>query len=67
MAGEVGIQTVQQLINSVRLDRLVHLIRHNAKPQNVSGKHNKMTITNKLTKSWTYFKKPKSKLSTNKK
>jgi hypothetical protein len=27
--------TVMQLINSVRLDRLVHLIRHNAKPKTV--------------------------------
>ena len=35
MAGEVRIETVVQLINSVRLDRLVLLIRHNAKPQTV--------------------------------
>jgi len=37
MAGEVGIFTLVQLIDSVRLDRLAHLIRHNAKLQNVSG------------------------------
>lgn len=37
MAGKVRIETVVQLINSVRSDRLVLLIRHNAKPQNVSG------------------------------
>ena len=37
MAGTVRIDTFEQLINIVRLDRLVHLIRHNAKLQTVSG------------------------------
>lgn len=41
MAGEVGILTVGQLINIVRLERLVRLIRHNAKLQNVIGHLNK--------------------------
>lgn len=34
--GESAINS-SALINSVRLDRLVHLIRHNAKLQNVIG------------------------------
>jgi hypothetical protein len=32
-----------QLINSVRSDRLVHLIRHNAKLQTVTSKPKKQT------------------------
>ena len=43
MAGEVGILTVGQLINIVRLERLVRLIRHNAKLQNVIAQCKKPT------------------------
>jgi hypothetical protein len=38
-----------QLINSVRLDRLVHLIRHNAKLQNVTGHAKRRQCNHKTT------------------